>query len=98
MPKDEDGKPIPNASIKKSIVFSFETLCFTEKAFNMAYEFCVYALTDSIDFHRKHYAQYLKAYKTRAKDVKIGFDSQNSDNCKTDSTVRENNHRRIGFI
>lgn len=98
MPEDENGKPIPNTSIQRSIVFSFETLCFTEKAFDKVYEFCVYALTDSIDFHRKHYAQYLEANKTRAKDVRIGFSNQNSDSDKADSTVTENNHRKIGFI
>ena len=97
-PEDEEGKPIPNAEIQRSIVFSFETLCFTEKAFEKVYEFCVYALTDSIDFHRKHYAQYLEANKTRAKDVKIGFSSQNGASDNADSTVTENNHRRIGFI
>lgn len=29
-PEDNDGKPIPNAEVQRSIVFSFETLCFTE--------------------------------------------------------------------
>lgn len=98
MPEDKNGKPVPNASIQRSIVFSFETLCFTEKSFEKVYEFCVYALTDSIDTHRKYYAQYLEANKLKAKDVKIGFDKQNGTCNNADSAVAKDNQHRIGFI
>lgn len=98
MPEAEDGKPIPNAEVHKVIVFSFETLCFTEKAFMTAYEFCVYALTDSIDAHRKHYAQYLEQTKSKAQDIKIGFNKQDGSNDNTNSTATKDTHCRIGFV
>lgn len=96
--EDNEGKSIPNAPIQRSIVFSFESLCFTESAFEKLYEFCVYALTDAMDYHRKLYAQYLEANKLRAKEGRIGFTQENVGNEASDATVTKNNHRKIGFV
>lgn len=97
-PTDESGNPIKDAETSYSIVFSFETFCFTESSFDKVYEFCVYAMTDAIEFHRKQYAQYLESTKTTNRDVKIGFTREEEKQDTSDASKAKNTSHRIGFI
>ena len=97
-PTDENGNPIKDAGTTHSVVFSFETFCFTESSFDKVYEFCVYAMTNAIEFHRKQYTQYLESTQTINKDMKIGFTREEEKHDSTDQSKAKNSSRKIGFI
>lgn len=79
-----------------SIIFSFESLCYSETDFDKTYEFAIYAITDGIEFHRKLYSEILNEHNSKRTNP-IGF-HPNQKNINTESSPVDNkNRRRIGF-
>lgn len=79
-----------------SIVFSFESFCYSDSDFEKTYEFAIYAMTDGIEFHRKCYAENLKELNTRNPNP-IGFHKEQNKNKEESSSVDNQKRPRIGF-
>lgn len=45
---------------KTSIIFSFESFCYSKSEFKKLYEFAIYAMADGLEFHRKCYRELLE--------------------------------------
>lgn len=95
-PKDENNLPI--GEMYSSIIFSFESFCYSESAFNKMYEFAIYAITDGIEYHKNCYGKFLNEQKTMQTTAPIGFHTE--PNQSKEATIAINNQKRprIGFV
>lgn len=93
-----ENDSLKNKETISSIIFSFESFCYSEMDFMNMYEFAIYAMTDAIEFHRKCYAELMKEKESISSNNPIGFNARRNNN--EDSTVVENKktRTRIGFI
>ena len=78
---------------KTSIIFSFESFCYSKSEFKKLYEFAIYAMTDGLEFHRKCYRELLEEKNKIQSNPSIGFHSEQN---KKDG-VDNSNRPRIGF-
>ena len=82
-----------------SIIFSFESFCYSEADFGNIYEFAIYALTDGIEYHRKAYVDLLNKHKSKSASTPIGFHTESTVNEGTSVAAADNQKRnRIGFV
>lgn len=81
-----------------SIIFSFESFCYSDSDFTNLYEFAIYAITDGIQYHRKCYVELISKKKANESAASIGFHAENSSYNKV-SSVQDNHKRtKIGFV
>ncbi len=95
-PKEENGDKV-DAKVISSIIFSFESFCYSQSAFDKMYEFAIYAMTDGMDFHRKCYTELIKEAKSINNTSPIGFHTTSVHEGGT-SVASNNNRPKIGFI
>lgn len=81
------------------IVFSFESLCYSELDFMNQYEYAIYTLTDAIDFHRKSYIEFVKEKESTAVSTHpIGFNTPNRNNEERGTVENKKTKTKIGFV
>ena len=78
---------------KTSIIFSFESFCYSKSEFKKLYEFAIYAMADGLEFHRKCYRELLEEKNKIQSNPSIGFHSEQN---KKDG-VDNSNRPTIGF-
>ena len=95
-PKEENN--IPDGETYSSIIFSFESFCYSESAFDKMYEFAIYAMSDGIEYHRKCYWELLNERKSKQTTQPIGFHTEQKQNKDTAVAVDNQKRPRIGFV